>query len=270
VVRSRILLDVLVTWLGLAVLPARGGEIHHDFRGDRPWKKLFRPVGPNPTQFMTPDPSGLVLHLPAKTELSQPVGLTARFGVHGDFEITLGFVVDELETPTKGRGAGVSVWINASNPTSDAATLSWVMRPDGSRVFTSHRASTSASSQREHSGGPPLSTDAASGRLRLTRKDQTLSYLVAPADSKDFREIHRTSFGPEHVRSIRFAVDNGGSPTLFDARFLWIDVKSQDADEVAAEEPASSSMWPMVFGAMLLAGGGGFLVFRSRRRREQI
>jgi LPXTG-motif cell wall-anchored protein len=257
-------------WLVLAVLPIHGGEIHHDFRGDRPWKKLFRPVGPNPTQFMTPDPSGLVLHLPAKTELNQPVGLTARFGVHGDFEITLGFVVDELETPTKGRGVGVSIWINASNPASDAATLSWAMRPGGSRVFTSHRASTSASAQREHTGGTPWPTDAASGRLRLARKEQTLSYLVAPGDNKEFREIHRTPFGPEDVRSIRFAVDNGGSPTLFDARFLWIHVTSQDTDEVATEEPTSSSMWPMVLGVMLLAAGGGFLVFRSRRRQAEV
>lgn len=243
--------------------PASAAEVTHDFRSRGIDKKLFRPVSPNATRFLSIGESGLLIRLPSKAEVTQPVGLTTRFGVSGDFEVTVAFDGQSLEAPTQGRGAGVGIWFAANNAGSEAATLSWLTVPGGQRLFSAHHALTSKSGVRDHSSGPPLPTAATTGRLRLVRNEKTLSYLIAAGSNREFREIHQVSCGHEPIPSIRIALDPGGGSTPMSVRLLWMHVKWDDSTPAIAEATPS---WPWVTLAPAIAASTAAAVFLYRRR----
>ncbi|HYT94911.1 MAG TPA: DUF1583 domain-containing protein [Gemmataceae bacterium] len=247
---------------------ASAAEFTRDFRGRSYDPKQFRPTGSNLHRVTQADAEGWRITLPANHVNKLPVGIVPRFGVRGDFEITLAFDILRVDRPTAGNGAGVSIYITMVSPTREAATLGRLVRRGGEHVFFSHRATTPEGGNREHHGGRPLVTDASSGRLRLTRTGSLLSYQVAQGESNVFREVYQTEFGTADLDLVRFAADNGGSPTVVDVRIKSVSIRSDELGSPRREPPEADdwSLW-IVAGVVivLLAAGGYGLHWRSRR-----
>lgn len=132
-------------------------------------------------------------------------------------------------------------------------------RKGGEQVFSSHRASTPSGGKRVHSGGQPLKTAATSGKLRLTRTGEILSYRVAEGTSDSFQELFETEFGEDDIDMVRFAADNGGSPTLVDVRIKEVSIRSDDAGapDLLPPQPARWPLWAgLGLGAVVLGAGG--------------
>jgi hypothetical protein len=252
-VMRAVLFVLLSIWL---LRPASGSEISQDFRG-RPYDPaLFRLTGPGASSVIQPDRRGLRITLPPEHGMKPAVGIVLSTGLQGDFEITMEYEILQVEKPAGGNGAGgVSLYITMVSYTKDAATLWRVIDKNGSPAFTSHRATTPIGGKREHHGGERFPAPSSTGKLRLVRSDSTLTYLVADGASDDFQEIFETELGVDDIDMVRFAADNGGSPTLVDVAIRSISIKSDDSGPVELLPPRPSR-WPLWLG---LASGGVLL-----------
>jgi len=253
-------------WAACAGPAASSEEFVQDFRGRTFDPQQFRPTG-SLRRALRADAQGLRLTLAESSGIKLPVGLVARCGVHGDFEITLAYDVLRIDKPAAGSCAGVSVYITLVSPERKAATLVRGVRPSGEQVYLCHRAATPADGKREHQGKTVL-TEAQSGRLRLVRTGATLSYQVADGGSNDFRELYQAELGTADLDSVRFAADNNGSPTIVDVHLRWVSIFAESLGAVSAA-PEPPARWPIWVAAasvvLLLAAGGYWLWSRSGR-----
>jgi len=249
-----------------ATYAASAAEIGQDFRGAPYNPALFRPTGPNASGAITSDSQGLRITLTQEHGMRPAVGLALRSGLKGDFEITMEFELIQVEQPTGGNGAGVSIWITMVSYSKEAATVARFARPGGEQIFLSHRASTEPDGKRVHHGGPPLTTAATSGKLRLTRTGEMLSYRVSEGSSEAFHELYEVEIGEDDIDMVRFAADNGGSPTLVDVRIKEVTIRSDDAGapDILPPKPPDWLLWAGIGLGVLVAGGGGYW-FWSRR-----
>jgi hypothetical protein len=261
----RLTTAALCTMCGLCALRGSAAEISHDFRGQPYDPALFRTTGPGASIAIRPDSRGLRITLPPEHGMKPAVGVVLRSGFQGDFEITMDYEILQADPTTAGYGAGVTLYITMVSYTKEAATIGRLVDKDGSPFFMSHRATTPSGGNREHSGGERFPASAPAGKLRLVRNDSTLTYLVADGDSDEFAEIYETELGVEDIDMVRFAAENGGSPTLVDVLIKSVSVSAGDAG--APEQlPPRPSPWPLRIslgvGAVLL--GGGYWYWRRR------
>jgi hypothetical protein len=255
---------LILCWTSCAPLAA--AELKQSFRGQRYDVKLFRTTGTNIARAFSVDPEGLRITLPPEPLNKLPVGLIARTGVRGDFEITMAFDVLKVDKPTKGGGAGLGIYITTISATNDAASISRLTRPGGERAFVSHHAVTPRGGNRVHRGGDPWPTDVASGRLRLVRKGSVLTYLAAKGGATDFRELYQVEFGADDLETIRFAADNNGSPTLVDVRIKSISIQADELGSPRREPPRRPwPIWQLACLVAALGAGVGYYVWRRRR-----
>jgi hypothetical protein len=248
-----------------ALRGAAGAEIAQDFRG-RPYDPaLFRLTGPGASGAIHQDSRGLRIALPREHGMKPAVGIVLRSGFQGDFEITMEYEILAVEPTTGGYGAGVSLYITEVSYTKEAATIGRMAGRDGAGYFMSHRATTPAAGKREHSGGERIPAPSASGKLRLVRSDTTLTYLVADGESAEFQEIYETDLGDNDIDAVRFAADNGGSPTLVDVLIKSVSVHSDDAgpSELLPPRPSRWPLW-IGLGAGVVLLGGGYWYWRQR------
>ncbi len=251
---------------GLGWAAALSEDFVQDFRGRAFDPQQFRPTG-SLRRALRVEPRGLRLTLPEGSSNKLPVGLFARCGVHGDFEITLAYDILRIGKPTAGSCAGVSVYITMVSSTQEAATLVRGVRPSGEQVYLCHRASTPAGSKREHHG-KTLLTEAQSGRLRLVRTETMLSYQAADEGSNDFHELYQTELGSADLDGVRFAADNSGSPAAVEVRLRWVSIRAENLG-AASPLPKPPVRWPLWVAAaatiLLLAAGGYWLWSRAGR-----
>jgi hypothetical protein len=254
-------------WAACAAAAAPGAEFQQDFRGRRIDPRLFRPTGVHTPRAVRAGPGGLRVTLPADLTSKLPVGVVPRLRVGGDFEIMMAFEILQVDRPRGGHGAGVSIYITTASPTKEAATVALLVRPGGERVFISHRASTPPGQKRVHRGGRPMPTGSLSGKLRLVREGELLSYQVAEGGGNAFRELYQTELGTEDLDLVRFAADNGGSPTLVDVRIHGVTIRSDDFPGGPPEAPPTRRRLWLAGGltVLLLAAGGCWLWWRRAR-----
>jgi hypothetical protein len=254
-------------WAGTA---APGAEFTRSFRGRGYAAEQFRPTGANTPRVIRADAQGLRITLPANHGSKLPVGLVPRFGVRGDFEITMAFDILRVDRPTAGNGAGLSVYITMASTTREAATIGWQSRPGGEKVFFSHRASTPVGGKRKHRGGKPLATAALSGRLRLVRRGVMLSYQVAEGEADTFQELYQSELGDGDLDGVRFAAESGGSPTGVDVRVKSVRVRADDLPAEPVRMVRQPARWPLWLAAgvmtLLLALGCVWLWSRLGRK----
>jgi hypothetical protein len=257
---------VCLLWVACVNAVVESEELGQTFNGQRYDLKKFRPTGANTAKSIQPETQGLRIRLPANRPNTLPVGLIARSGIRGDFEITLSFEVLKVDRPTQGHGAGISIWITLPTPTRDAATLAWLFNPDGERFLVANRAANAASGEREYHGATPVPTNISFGRLRLARKDATLTYAVAEGASRDFQEIYQTEWSSADVETIRFAADTGGSPTSVDVRLREIAIHAADLGSARVVATAKSPwQFRLVIVAIFSVLAGAIYWFRRRR-----
>src|ERR1700756_5398442 len=94
--------------LGLTLLFAQvvGGEdIYQDFRqGFVP--AVFQPEGRDATRWIKTEPEGIRITLPPGSNVASAVGMRLQGPIQGDFEITTGYEIIQIDVPTAGFGAG--------------------------------------------------------------------------------------------------------------------------------------------------------------------
>ncbi|MEM6980117.1 MAG: DUF1583 domain-containing protein, partial [Planctomycetota bacterium] len=153
--------------------------------------------------------------------------------VSGDFDVTIGF--DQLQRETaKGKIASVRLIIQASNDRQDSALIQLIDDREGERMVQCMiRQIIEGKERRHYFGSQPMEADAA--RLRLSRRDGQVYYLVAEHDSDQFRIIGKQDFSNADLKdaSVQFGVQVQDAGSRASTRLKSFDVR---ADKITVEE----------------------------------
>ncbi len=196
-----------------------GTNLAQDFRGrlmpERPWQL----AGDGAESLTRPEETGLRVTIPAGRSAGpahrNPVGVVLGNAVAGDFDISCGYEIVQMELPQKGWGVGFELFVMTDTPTQEAFALERMLRPDGANVYLCSR-NTSLNGKREFliKHVPAAGT---TGRLRLTRTGRELTAWCAEGGG-DYRELGRYDLGPENLTTVRFAANPGVGLNAIDVR----------------------------------------------------
>lgn len=216
---------VAIAFLLPAQAIAAGGQMvdrfAQDFHAQYAPQAMALLGGETPQRFCRIDSSGLRCTIPTGGERVSFCGISAKFVVKGDFEITGDYKILKLPKPEKGHGAGVKISIKDHRQ--EWASLQRLHLPNGSQVYSAHRAVMHDDVYEHSSKIAP--TSAMTGRLRLKRAGTTIHYLVADGEARKLQELRAADFTEGDLVQVYFAAQTGDSPTLVDV--VWTDISLQ-------------------------------------------
>jgi hypothetical protein len=219
-----------------------GTDLAQDFRGGKMPEPPWQFAGDAAESFTRPEAAGLRVTIPAGRTAAaahrNPVGVVLGDTVPGDFDISCGYEILEMELPQKGWGVGFELFVMTATPTQEAFALERMLRPDGADVYLCSR-NTSLSGKREfHTKHVPAA--GTNGRLRLTRTGRELTAWSAEGGG-DYRELARYDLGPEDITTVRFAANPGVGLSAIDVRIA--DVKVHYDPTAIASAPGWAVRW---------------------------
>jgi serine/threonine protein kinase/DNA-directed RNA polymerase subunit RPC12/RpoP len=275
---------MLVGLLGLVVAPLfrprtveeppPAGEIHQDFRGQRP-RFPFELIGPNAGEVVRSENEGLRVTLPGNRPQGQRdvVGLVAHLPLSGDFSITGTFEMLSSEPPPRGFGMGVAVQIASDSNFTKFVKLGRFLNPDLGSIFVVESWDKESLRHPHDRVYHHVPTQARSGELRLVREGSSLRCLVAEAPGEDFHEIYRQEFGTHDVEIVRFVVNNHNCPVSVDARLIDLKVHADrlPAILVPPSQARPERRWLAtagLIGLVLLATAASLIALRIRHHRS--
>jgi hypothetical protein len=248
-------------------------DFHHDFRGAPFPDELAR----RPPNFagMTGEKKGFRITLSKDRKMMGQVGVYTTFPVKGNFEITAAYEILHADEPSEGWGVGATLYIFADEPGKDAAGIYRLNRPKGVQTIHWDSAVIGPGGQRDYHADR-IACDANVFRLRMIRKQQTLTCFWAPGlEGDDFREIGKTEFVSDDVKSVALNTTTGAKPFNLDVRFLDLRIRSSikslsEADLANAPEVRVWRRWRLWLMLLLLgvALSAACLNWRLRQRRQ--
>jgi uncharacterized protein DUF1583 len=265
-VRDVFRMSLIIVFGLVATSLAQADEFVQKFQGNGWDSRIFRLTGPGASSLIHPETEGLRITIPPEHGMKPAVGLALHNALKGNFEVKMDFEILQVDKPTGGNGAGVSIWLTMVSRTNDAATIWRMTSKNGDSYFGSHRATTPEGGKRKHTGGLPIATTTKSGTLSFERIGSTLYYRVESNGQID--EIYETELGLDDVNMIRFGADNGGSPTLVDARIKGITIRTDKLGSATPLPPRTRWFTWLNIGISLVlvivAIAGGYWFWRRR------
>lgn len=225
----------LAALLVLAAGAARGQEpdkkfareYQHAFKAEPPNPADIRKMGPGNAECVKFEPEGLRITLPAGVAGTRPgTGVATGFGVGGDFEITVRYEIlqePEPEDAADQTRVALVVVLDKPNPNQYLASLNRRVVPGDGAQYFSWLTLGPADTGKRHLRARP--TQAKSGRLRLARDGNDLSYLAAEGDSA-FKLLDKFPLGPEDVKEVRIVGSTGGEKAALDVRVRDLRVRA--------------------------------------------
>lgn len=156
------------------------------------------------------DPEGVRIRINGSESGFPPYGITPRFRVCGDFEITVSFEIVTLNKPILGYGASVSIWVMVDAPTVDAVTMARSNRPWDGNVWVADKGWWDVGEKKYHHNNHSFPTQCAAGKLRLVRIGSNVHFLAAEGDTSEFQELHQVDYKIDELTQIHLGVDTGG------------------------------------------------------------
>ncbi len=226
------------------------------------------------------DDEGLRVTLPAPRKGRDVAGVTLPMRVAGDFEITTGYELLEANRPTAGHGVGFELSLTIDTPRRQSLGFSRLTRVKEGDVYWSARVTTDENDKQQYQH-KSSSTNARSGRMRLVRSGEVVTYWAADGASGVFQRLFDQHLGTEDVTSIRLAASPGWAANPVDIRIKGLRVRARGAGEVGAgaggqdgsgDGESGGLPMPLIGLAVLgfLVVGIGLAVRHGRRRRKEL
>ncbi|WP_020474416.1 hypothetical protein [Zavarzinella formosa] len=257
-------------------------EYHPALKGDgKPVAGLAK-FGPDADECVSFESAGLRINLPATYPRQRSgTGVITDFGVHGDFEITIGFEI--IEEP-KGRAPHnpthlmlmvvpafapkTGVWQRSNQ---NRATLARELPRGKSNgrfvsVLTKWRSEPLPKDQWGNEDfkdqesvitqPPDLSPPAISrtGRLRLVRNGAELSFFASDGDG-EFTILERGEFGTKDLKNVRILASTAWQGTALDVNITDLAIRAEGfpktaafttADIIQTDDSPSSMQWKLI------------------------
>jgi serine/threonine protein kinase/predicted RNA-binding Zn-ribbon protein involved in translation (DUF1610 family) len=206
-----------------------------DFRGQKINDRFWTYEPPDAEQQIKEEAEGLRISTPGGDgqDRWRILGLSTRFPVRRDCEITVSYELLRADKPPAGKAyaaVGVSLAAVTDTPGRETALLARFHRADG-QLYLCQKIFTDADGKRQYPTRV-FPTEARSGKLRLVRRGDTFTYLVAEGDADEFRELHQFKLASTDLASVRVAAE---TQSAVDVRIRDFEVRAQG---LPTEEPA--------------------------------
>lgn len=190
------------------------------------------------TPVFTPTPEGLEINLSERSSTPITAGQEARIKVEGDFDITAEYEILDLPKPGGGYGAGLTLTI--SDESDRWLSFQRVRATDDRVVYITHLAVPEGPGKHHHmSDATP--TTAMSGKLRLQRRGNVLSYLVAEEGANEFALIKKIEFSKDPLKTVQFLAQNGNHPNKVRVLLKGFSITADQLPDVDSSQKISKS-----------------------------
>lgn len=213
---SKLLPALIFCWLNSGCGQATPTVLRLD--GQAADGRYFAVTGSGGLQFVNRSNNGWTICVP-ETASNEPVGLTAKAIVHGDFRLQAAYEI-ESELSISQTGSGPSMYIATDTDSKNAAQISRLNRSKEGAVISSAFLFSDEKGRRRHdiSFTP---NESAKGWMRLERRGALLTYSSKTPDS-DWTELRQTEFGRHPITTMRIGLERG-SP-LTPCTIHWTDI----------------------------------------------
>lgn len=253
---------------------------HESFKGLPADAGKWKFVGPAAKKCVAFEPEGLRITLPQGFQKVRGfTGLITEYPMQGDFGVTVSFEI-LAETPDDDAefASRLALSVHLDTPVKDIHGVNRVLAQQRSRFVAWHAWTEAPGKQRTNV--KLKSADARSGRLRIIRKGERVSYYAAEGNG-GFELIQDEPAVKGDVKDIRIAAQTGGPNASVDARITDLRVHSADVAALEApvvEQPAqpaespAGSRWKLwlaagIVGALFVIAIS-LLLFRRRVTRS--
>lgn len=247
-------------------------EFVHHFKQGVDGNPMLTMTGPAARTVALPDGQGLRVTLPAKRQKQDPISITPRFTIKGDFEATLSydFISSEEPLPQSGVGIHFSVKVVGDNP--QAVSITRLRKPKGGKQSLNEtfgaNVITPGPDGKDKYDTKILSATHKSGRLRIERTGEVIKLLAADGPKTPFQEVRSVSIGTGSVESMKIQcmASTGG----VDVRFVELVVRAESLgnEPATVTPPSGSSTWIWVAVGVIVIAGVGSVVWWMRSRRR--
>jgi len=222
--KSLFLTAVIPWWVACLLLlttgPVRaeqgGHELKFSFLGQQFDNEQLVPLGRGMLRLIEPRRDGLFFNLPVGHQVSS-VGISPRFQLSGDFEITASYEVPAWKNPESGYGLGPSIYLRMHDEQESAAMIGRLLRPGKKHVFSTSL-STTVEGKRQYDV-KLVEAKQNAGKLKLIRVGSHLKFLVADGPDAEFRELREVELGTADVDLLRLGAQQSDLKTP--VQVLW-------------------------------------------------
>ncbi len=193
----------------------------------------FARYGPETDQAITREDMGFRFKLPDTPDGLGQTGVSSKFQLTGDFEVSVTYELIAMTPPTKGYGVTCGISVDSDGPAGDVyLTRGYREKKRNGYVVTTAKPKSGGGTDYKNEDIPSTSQK---GKLVLRRTGSTLICLVSddPEDENP-RPIRKIPFTKEPIKQIRIYADNGGSEGVLDARIADIKIKTEDTIDTKA------------------------------------
>ncbi|HAH48630.1 DUF1583 domain-containing protein [Gimesia sp.] len=194
-------------------------ELQFNFLGEQFDNEQLVPLGMGVVRLMEPRRDGLFFNLPAGHKISV-LGISPRFQISGDFEITATYEVPAWKNPQSGYGLGPSVYLRMHDENESAAMIGRLLRPGNKHVFST-TLSTTVEGKRNYDV-KLVDAKQNSGKLKLIRTGKQLKFLISDGTEDEFRELREVELGTADVDLLRLGAQQSDAETP--VQVLWKDL----------------------------------------------
>ena len=232
-------LDEILQWT--SEQPAQSFE--HVFDESSITNGTFVPVQGNPRETMQASPKGLVVRQTSNDDY-RGAAVASAMTVGGDFDVTITFDQIDLQSQLE-KAASVQFDVVADAANEDLAGMQAARDRKGNRTVQCVRIFTVDGNVRR-SYFAPQPAEGMAGRLRLSRRGETIYYLAADNDSDRFRLVGKETFNKADLQpqGIRLGVQAQGPQGLASVRFLELSVRAERLDVAVQDMPKPNKQSP--------------------------
>ncbi len=220
------LLAIAACWTPSLVNAKEPAKYETTFDDSQFDNKFLVPTSQGIASLIRPEKDGVHLSS-APPKLVNNLGVSPRFKLRGDFEITAAFTVLKSSQPADGFGTGAVIQLSTNSPGPASAVFGRLCRKDGGQVISTYAATGAGEERKPVTRMFPYK--GSSFRFRISRVGSTLTFYVAEPKSDKFRKLFSTDFDTAEVNLLRLGMQQSHADA--NVEVVWHDLRI-DADEL--------------------------------------
>jgi hypothetical protein len=221
-------------------------EYYHSFKGNPKKPAGWDYHGPANLETVRFESEGLHLALPDGWNGERPgTGIETKFGVHGDFEITMSYEILKAPEPIEAAkpGTRISMAIVKDTPhkgtnQSEVATINRTFTAKGGHLFVTWMRLGPDANLPKNPTARTYPMKAIKGKFRFVRSGGQLYYVRADEGDEGFKAYTKFPFGPEDLWRVELVGSTGFDKATLDARVTDIRIRADGLPNAPVTAPA--------------------------------
>lgn len=246
-------------------------EYTHDFRDSHLDDHTLELVGGGASHIIRAESEGLRMRAPTSSVGKLPaVGVSPRFRIRGDFEVTVTYEILNAARPPKEGISRTRFQIEATLDSSAQESLRFSLSRATAGDFEYYTTRRIVVDDKDRYPGRVLPTNNETGKMRLVRTGRMVHFFVSNGEEDVFEILHQMECGDEEVASLTMWILPGIIRANLDLRLTDLTIRAEELPGWTGPPPMQRRWlwWLVGLFALLLSGAGIWWVVRSEKIRS--